>query len=247
MNITSTVSNNINDIKNIYYINLESRPDRKSYFENQMKLVGFNATRFNAIKHPIGAVGCSMSHLELLKMAKLNNFDHILIMEDDITFLNPEIFRNSLNHILENNINFDVLLIGGNNMGEYTRINEFCVKIKKCQTTTGYMVKCKYFDKLIQNIEIGIQKFLKNSRRFNDYAIDQHWNMLQLLDNWLLITPLTITQRADYSDIEKRVTNYNRVMLDLDKKELRHLGYIKERVNLQNTITDIINNNNLEY
>jgi glycosyl transferase family 25 len=238
----SSTLNNISDIKHIYYINLESRPDRRKYFENQMKLVKLPAKRFNAIKHPIGAVGCSMSHLELLKMAKANNLDHILIMEDDITFLNPSIFHNSLNNVLSSNINYDVLLIAGNNMGEYTRENEFCVKIKKCQTTTGYLVKSHYFDKLIENIESGIQKFLKNPRRLNDFAIDQHWNILQLTDKWYLLTPLTISQRADYSDIEKRITNYNRVMLDLDKKELRHLGYIKERVNLQNTITDVIHN-----
>ena len=235
--------NSIKDIKNIFYINLESRPDRRNYFENQMKLVGLTATRFNAIKHPIGAIGCSMSHLELLKFAKINNLDHILIMEDDITFLNPEIFRNSFNQFLEKKINFDVLLIAGNNMGEYIKDNDFSVKIKKCQTTTGYFVKSHYYDKLIENIETGIQKFIKNNRRFNDFAIDQHWNILQLVDLWYLLIPLTVTQRADYSDIEKRITNYNRVMLDLDKKELRHLGIIKERVNLQNALTDIINNN----
>lgn len=238
----SSTLNNISDIKHIYYINLESRPDRRNYFENQMKLVKLSATRFNAIKHPIGAIGCSMSHLELIKMAKANKWDHILIMEDDITFLNPEIFRNSLNNFLLNNIQFDVLLIAGNNMGEYTRENDFCIKIKKCQTTTGYLVKNHYYDKLIENIEMGIQKFIKNTRRLNDFAIDQYWNILQLIDKWYLLTPLTISQRADYSDIEKRITNYNRVMLDLDKKELRHLGYIKERVNLQNTITDLIHN-----
>ena len=239
--MTSLITN-IKEIKNIYYINLESRPDRKNYFENQMKLVGLKANRFKAIKHSIGAIGCSLSHLELLKLAKEKNWDHILIMEDDITFLNPEIFCNSLNNFLSSNINFDVLLIAGNNMGEYNRENEFCVKIKKCQTTTGYLVKNHYYNKLIENIEFGIQKFLKNPRRFNDFAIDQYWNILQIIDNWYLLTPLSITQRADYSDIEKRITNYNRVMLDLDKKELRHLGYIKERQNLSNTLTDVIQN-----
>jgi glycosyl transferase family 25 len=238
----NSILNNISDIKNIYYINLDSRKDRKMYFENQMKLVGLTATRFNAIKHSIGAIGCSMSHLELLKMAKAKNLDDILIMEDDITFLNPNIFINSLNNFLINNKNFDVLLIGGNNMGEYTLIDEYNVKIKKCQTTTGYLVKKHYFDILIENIDYGIQNLLKNPRRLNDFAIDQCWNILQLKDDWRLLTPLTITQRADYSDIEKRITNYNRVMLDLDKKQLRHLGIIKERVNLSNTLTDIIQN-----
>jgi GR25 family glycosyltransferase involved in LPS biosynthesis len=62
--------NNINDIKNIFYINLEGRPDRKIFFEKQMKIMGFKATRFNAIKNSCGALGCSLSHLALLKYAK---------------------------------------------------------------------------------------------------------------------------------------------------------------------------------
>lgn len=231
---------NISDIKNIFYINLESRPDRKSKFEIEMKKIGWNATRFNAIKQKFGALGCSMSHLTLLKYAKVNKLDHILILEDDISFLFPELFINNLNNFLSSEKDFDVLLIAGNNMGPYEKINDNCVKIKKCQTTTGYLVKSNYFDKLISNIEEGLNNLSNNLNRLNDFAIDQYWNKLQLVDNWLLLTPLTVTQRPDYSNIEKKVINYNRVMLDLDKKELRHMGIIKERANLKNTLNDVI-------
>ena len=102
------------------------------------------------------------------------------------------------------------------------------------------MVKSNYFDKLIINIEEGLNNLSNNLNRLNDFAIDQYWNKLQLVDNWLLLTPLTVTQRPDYSNIEKKVINYNRVMLDLDKKELRHMGIIKERANLKNTLNDVI-------
>lgn len=231
---------NIQDIKNIFYINLESRPDRKTKFEIEMKNVGLQATRFNAIKNKFGAIGCSMSHLKLLKHAKENKLDHICILEDDITFLNNNVFINSMNNFLSSNIDFDVLLIAGNNMAPYQRINEFCVKIKKCQTTTGYLVKQHYYDKLIENIEEGISKLSMNLNRLDDFAIDQYWNKLQLVDNWYLLTPLTVTQRPDYSDIEKRIINYNRVMLDLDKKFLRHIGAIKEHTQLLNTMKDVI-------
>jgi GR25 family glycosyltransferase involved in LPS biosynthesis len=234
---------NMKDIKNIFYINLETRPDRKSHFENEMKKLGWSAARFNAIKHKFGALGCSMSHLSLLKYAKQNNLDHILIMEDDISFLYPEIFVKNLNSFLSSEKEFDVLLIAGNNMGPYEKINEYCVKIKKCQTTTGYLVKRNYYDILIANIEQGVNYLSNNLNRLNDFAIDQYWNKLQLKDNWLLLIPLTVTQRPDYSNIEKRVINYNRVMLDLDKKELRHIGIIKERVIIKNTLNDIIHNN----
>jgi GR25 family glycosyltransferase involved in LPS biosynthesis len=181
-----------------------------------------------------------MSHLALLKYAKEHKLDHILIMEDDITFLNVELFINSINKFLSNNIAYDVLLIAGNNMGPYTKVDDYCVKIKKCQTTTGYLVKQPYYDTLIENIEQGVINLSNNLAKMNDFAIDQYWNRLQLTDNWYLLTPLTVTQRPDYSDIERRVTNYNRVMLDLDKSLLRHVGIIKERATVANTMNDVI-------
>jgi GR25 family glycosyltransferase involved in LPS biosynthesis len=232
--------NNINDIKNIFYINLESRPDRKKFFENQMKMVRLNAIRFNAIKNSCGAVGCSLSHLALLKYAKKNNLDHILIMEDDIMFLNPQLFIHNLNNFLKNHKSFDVLIIAGNNMGEYTRIDENCVKVQHCQTTTGYLVKSHYYDKLIHNFEEGVSNLIKNINLKDDYALDQYWTKLQLIDNWYLLTPLTVSQKPDYSDIENKHINYNYVMLDLDKTRLRQMRYIQEQKKLPNTMNTII-------
>ena len=233
--------NNINDIKNIFYINLDTRPDRKTFFENQMRMIGINnAKRFNAIKHNIGAIGCSLSHLELLKYAKQQNMDHILIMEDDIMFTKPVMFTYYLNNVLAKYKNFDVLLIAGNNMGEYTRIDNFCVKITKCQTTTGYLVKNHYFDKLIQNYEEGINNLKQNPTLMNKYAIDQYWTKLQLRDRWYLLTPLTVTQKPDYSDIEKKEINYNTLMLGLEKTKLIQSQYIKQEKKLPYPMKSIL-------
>ena len=58
---------------------------------------------------------------------------------------------------------------------------------------------------------------MKEPHNHTLYAIDKYWFRLQEIDKWYLIIPLTVTQREDYSDIEKRPTNYSRVMLDLDK------------------------------
>ena len=236
--------NSINDIKNIFYINLESRPDRKAFFENQMKMLGLSerVTRFNAIKNNCGAIGCSLSHLALLKYAKEQNMDHILITEDDIMFLNPKQFIHNINNFLSKHKVFDVLLIAGNNMGEYNRLDEFCIKIKKCQTTTGYLVKNHYYDKLIKNFQEGVDKLMNNLSLINKFAIDQYWGSLQLADKWYLLTPLTVSQKPDYSDIEKKRINYNAVMLDLDKIKLREILYIKQKKNLSNNMTEIMYN-----
>ena len=210
----------IADIKHAHYINLDSRPDRKKHVEGQLSIVGIQAERFTAIRLENGALGCSMSHLKCLEMAKANNWPHVLIIEDDILFLKPNIFVNQLNLFLHNHKTFDVLLIAGNNAPPYDTIDNTCVKVTKCQTTTGYLVQSHYFDRLIQNFRNGIQQLLKYPNNHIYFAIDKYWFKLQELDKWYLIVPLTVTQREDYSDIEKKSTNYTRLMIDLDKKEL---------------------------
>ena len=211
--------NNISDVKHAFYINLDSRPDRKQHIETQMATIGINIERFKAIKLDNGAIGCSMSHLKILETAKQNNLDHVLIVEDDIKFLNPSLFVQQLNKFLSNHKEFDVVLIAGNNMPPYVKIDDSCVKVNQCQTTTGYLVKNHYFDTLINNIKEGIQNLIKNPDKHVMYAIDKFWFQLQQRDNWYLITPLTVVQREDYSDIEKRSTNYTKLMVDLDKKD----------------------------
>jgi hypothetical protein len=51
----------------------------------------------------------------------------------------------------------------------------------------------------------------------NDFKIDKYWFKLQREDNWYLIIPLTVVQKEDYSDIEKKVTNFQKYMLDYNK------------------------------
>lgn len=207
----------ISDINHAFYINLLSRPDRKQHVETQLKSIGINAERFNAIKMKNGAVGCSMSHLKLIETAKANDWEHVLIVEDDILFTKPSIFIEQFNKFLSNHDNFDVVLIAGNNLPPYTKIDDTCVKVTHCQTTTGYLVKKHYYDKLIENYKQGILNLIKNPGNHVLFAIDKYWFNLQEKDNWYLITPLTVTQREDYSDIEKRQINYTPSMLDLDK------------------------------
>jgi hypothetical protein len=209
--------NDITDIKNIFYINLDRRIDRKKHLETQVNLLNWTARRFPAILQPFGSLGCSLSHLALLKYARRNNLDHILILEDDVTFLNPSLFLDSLNKFLKTHTNFDVLLLAGNNLGHYEIIDDCCVKVSKCLTTTAYLVKNHYYDTLIKNYEIGINLLQLHPKKTGIYAIDQFWRHLQQIHNWFLLTPLSVVQRPDVSDIEKRVMNYTSDMLDLDK------------------------------
>ena len=213
--------NNIADIANVFYINLQERIDRKAQVEQQLNMVGLtNFNRFNAIKLPNGALGCSMSHLKCLQLAKERNLDHILIVEDDIIFLNPGIFIGQLNKFLQNNKEWDVLLIAGNNVPPYRVVDETCVQVSWCQTTTGYLIRKQYYDTLIANIKEGINMLIREPKNKIMYAIDKYWLSLQKRDTWLLLVPLTVSQREGYSNIENCVTNFTKMMVDLDKPYL---------------------------
>jgi GR25 family glycosyltransferase involved in LPS biosynthesis len=222
----------IEDIKHAFYINLASRPDRKQHVESQLNTIGIKAERFNAIKLPNGALGCSMSHLKCLEIAKASSWPHVLIIEDDIKFLNPDVFKTQLNLFLSKHKGWDVVLIGGNNVPPYVKIDDTCVKVSMCQTTTGYLVNAHYFDTLINNFRTGIKKLIEFPQDHVKYAIDKYWFRLQNKDNWFLIIPLTVTQREDYSDIEKRPTNYTPVMIDLDKEAYLRAQKAQLHVNL---------------
>ena len=220
--------NSIQDIKHAFYINLLSRPDRKQHVEQQLSNIGITAQRFNAIKMANGALGCSLSHLKLIETAKANNWEHILVIEDDILFTQPSLFIKQFNSFLSNHKAFDVVIISGNNCPPFTKIDDTCVQVTRCQTTTCYLVQQHYYDKLINNFREGINKLMREPHNHILYAIDKYWFNLQSVDKWYLITPLTVTQREDYSDIEKRPTNYSRAMLDLDKEAF--LKWQKEQI-----------------
>jgi glycosyl transferase family 25 len=212
----------LDDIIHTYYINLEHRTDRKLHVENQLNTIGVKRfNRFNAIKMENGAIGCSMSHLKILEDAYNNNWEHILIVEDDITFLNPNLFVEQFEQFMtnqnQNKKKWDVVLFAGNNVPPYDVIDDTCIKVKRCQTTTGYLVNGHYIKTLMTNIKMGLHQLIKNPEKRDLFAIDRYWFSLQNVSNWYLIIPPTVIQCAGYSDIERKNTNFERIMTDINK------------------------------
>lgn len=81
-----------------YVINLPERLDRRQGMMQELKRLGISELTerisfFSAVRPPdkgdfpsIGARGCFLSHLEVLKEAKKQNLNNLLIMEDDLSF-----------------------------------------------------------------------------------------------------------------------------------------------------------------
>jgi len=204
-------------LKHTLFINLEHRKDRLEHVNSEFKKMEIDAERVNAIKMNTGAVGCTMSHIKCLELAKQRDYEYVFICEDDITFRNPELFKRNLQRFYENDdINWDLLIIGGNNVPPFQQVTEYCARVFYCQTTTGYVVKKHYYDTLLKNFRESATGLMREPNNPSTYALDMYWKRLQLQDFWYMITPPTVTQYESYSDIENRNVNYENNMLDME-------------------------------
>ena len=89
--------NSLDDFERICIINLPHRADRRAEMVEQLALVGLSFARpnvklFSAVRpgesggfDSIGARGCFMSHLQVLRQAK--SLSNVLILEDDLDFV----------------------------------------------------------------------------------------------------------------------------------------------------------------
>ena len=207
------------DISNILYINLDSRIDRRTHFESQFTKIGLNPQRFSAIRNTDGAIGCSMSHIACMELAIHNNWDHVLVCEDDATITNPGQLVYQVNQFLNRfNDGWDVLLLAGNNYQPFRSESPECVRVANCQTATSYLVRRPYFETLVANFKDGLKKLVAEPGQQPKYAIDQYWKNLQRTDRWYLIVPVTVIQRPDYSDVSKQRVDYSGTMTEVNKK-----------------------------
>jgi hypothetical protein len=205
-------------LENVYYINLENRKDRKEHVENEMKKMRWKCERFNAIRLKDGRLGCSISHLKLLEMAKEKRLDYIVIIEDDIQFTKPEEYNSMLvefnSFMQQTNLDYDVLMIAGNLRGPVSHLSKFIYRVFNSFVAAGYIVKKHYYDTIIQNYREGIYKLLQNPNSRGMYEVDVYWKKLQAKDRWYIFMPRTVTQLPNFSTIENRYADYNYLMLD---------------------------------
>ena len=190
----------------VLYIHLYHRTDRKELIEEELKNMGLTFERFPAIKESYGALGCSKSHLEVLKLAKKRGYNQVLILEDDFTFIvDKNTFMYTMYDVLSKH--FDVCMISYNIYDESDTPNLIWKKVINAQTASGYIIKQHYYDTLIKVFEESIE-LLSNTKDYHSYAIDQYWKKLQPDGNWYFTRTRMGIQRASFSDIEGLHVSY---------------------------------------
>ena len=189
------------------YINLDKRPDRKKELECELARMGLSGERFSAIEHARGAIGCCMSHLAALKLAKERGYSNILIFEDDFQFIvDKSTLERNLNAFFSFNIPYDVLMLSYNCYGKLP-YNAVVSKATDVQTASGYIVHERFYDSLIRVWEEGLLKLIETGNS-DIYILDQTWKSLQPVSNWYIMEPRIGIQRESYSDLQGKVVSY---------------------------------------
>jgi hypothetical protein len=208
-------------LKHTFFINLDVRTDRLEHVSKQLEILGIeNPERCPGILNERGYIGCTQSHIRCLEMAIEKDYEQVFICEDDIQFTDIDTFKNSFTEFYNDNVDWDVLLVAGNNHEPYRVIKDSYMQIYNCQCGTGYVVKKHYYQELLNNFRESLYALENNPDNFNEaelyhrYALDRNWIKLQEKDKWFIITPFTVVQTYSYSDIEKVWIDYSEMMLN---------------------------------
>ena len=188
-------------IDKIIYINLKKRTDRRQQIEEDLTALQLKYERFDAIETPgFGLLGCGLSHLSVLKLAKERAYKNVLILEDDFMFLvSKDTLEDQLNQFFNLNLDYDVCMLSYNLIRYQPTQHAVINKILEVQTASGYIVNCNYYDKLIKLYEWAMP-LLQETRQEPVYSNDLIWKMYQPDDNWYAFNLRIGQQRSGYSD-----------------------------------------------
>lgn len=204
----------------IVCINLDRRKDRWEKCLSDFDKLNIHVNRFSAtdgqkIDLPQnasykGELGGSISHLNVVRMAKEKEYENILILEDDVEF-NPklnDIFPDLFSQVPKD---WDILFFGGNHVGGTTQINKDVKKLYRSYAIHAYAIRKSAYDIIIQHMDNKINTVLTNpDKTFTpSVAADYFMADLHRVLNVYCFNQHIAWQKDDFSDIQQTVVNYN--------------------------------------
>jgi len=199
----------------VYCINLKHREDRKKHIISECEKYNMgNVHFFEAINGSTingnyniskGCIGLIMSNIQIINEAKQNNYDQILILEDDCYFTDEVLKIND--YLSELPDDWDMFYLGGNhNVGwkgikPPEVINDKIVKLHHTFTTHFIAIKKHMYDVILEKLNTFSQ------------PIDVIYTTIQK-EYKVYCTSVTIAKQINgYSDIENKNVNYHNMIL----------------------------------
>jgi len=161
--------NNINNyFDKIYCVNLDRRKDKWDIANKKFNNLNIIVNRFSAYDGNLldenlikkykninkYEIGCMLSHYDIIKDAKLNNYKKILILEDDVLFV--ENFHKNFSTIISKlPENYKMLYLGAtqHNWDKIEYINNFYYA-NNTDGAFAYVLKSEIYDDILKTTEI---------------------------------------------------------------------------------------------
>ena len=193
----------------VYLINLKKRPERLKKWLEDNKLVIENLSNLEIIEavdgtkismndwgFSTGALGCLESHLNILKDAKQNKCNRILVLEDDFIF--DENFMIQFNEgYKELPDNWDMLYLYSSHFKNPKPYSEHLYRASAALSTVAYAVNAKTFDLLIKVLELKVRE------------VDVIFAHMHFLINAYAFKKNICHHYDGYSDVQNINTNYH--------------------------------------
>jgi GR25 family glycosyltransferase involved in LPS biosynthesis len=190
---------NLPGIDKIYCINLDRRKDRWFNCLSQFEKYNLEVERISGIDYTKNPnAGCSLSHSKILQETK---YDSILILEDDVEFVDDFVdkYNEQYNNVKE--LDYDMLYLSSW-LPKGEMIDDGVMNIKRGFGTHSYIVRRNIYDFLITKIKV-----FKMQR-----AIDEIYNMFLSHINAYCFEPGLSYQNnspSDICDINKKFNLYD--------------------------------------
>lgn len=199
-------------ISNVVYVNLDSRTDRRSDMEEQLKI--FNPEQIHRIPGIVPEildmahknVSLAKAHLNAVKLASDNKWENTLFLEDDSIWANLEeafpVFEKLINQP------YDAIMLGAH----HADYDKETFRIKSATSGASYLLHKSHYDAFIEKLESMINSFVPGVTKHEDVQGDTVvFGPLQREYKWYVVSPPLMIQKAGYSDRESKHLNFSSV------------------------------------
>jgi len=204
----------------IYCINLDSRIDRWAYCSEEFKKLGIEneVERFPGIALSPGIAGCTRSHYEVIRLAKQNKFNNVLILEDDFTVTCDnfsQVLDKAVEQLKVHDVEYDILYLGGNLSTDTSKnylVDSNLAKLTYCKTTHSYIINSSAYDiflDIFNHVDWDNPNnwtHTNNNRLNIDVSIIKH---VQSRGKTFGVYPCLTEQRAGYSNLTYSINYFN--------------------------------------
>lgn len=220
-----------------FVINLENRKDRYKDVYNEFKKQKIDTIveYLPAIRHHYGMVGCSLSHLECVKLAKQRGWKSVLIFEDDIVFTShfEQYYKQTLEQLSKTN--WAIFHFGAMLMAMSRQVSPNLLRIGYNWAAHAVAIHEKAYDFILSNYDYSYNEKDSSKPWGGHYPFDGFINKEVHDKGFEIYTafPVLITQRSDMSDTWGMHRNYKSLIEDTYEqqmaKEVTPLVFSKNR------------------